>query len=1057
MSSEEVLGHLCDSLQQAKSAQLNVKYYSWKYACCVALLPKSGYLHYKGMMAMAPVSSKAIHIWDITYRKEGAEPFCLSEALGSVLKKVYFKDYLIQGAQEHVNRTLGPSYKNMDLDTKITMVNAELEKAPKPQEHLIGNNFDAKYFWPQRPWLDELKRLRREKGKMVMVGQAKQLLALRHHAAELLVLLPTRAGNVRAARDSLAQLGTGLPETQLPAVITQFPEAELTQLPSDMENMQAAVSALQVASSDINQVPDIRDMGTDQAPATEATAVQGPEADLTQPPDAVEDLVTEVPAADMADLQNTQTDFVNAPGMGDMGTDQAPATEATAVQGPEADLTQPPDAMEDLVTEVPAADMADLQNTQTDFVNAPGMGDMGTDQAPATEATAVQGPEADLTQPPDAMEDLVTEVPAADMADLQNTQTDFVNAPGMGYMGTDQAPATEATAVQGPEADLTQPPDAMEDLVTEVPAADMADLQNTQTDFVNAPGMGDMGTDQAPATEATAVQGPEADLTQPPDAVEDLVTEVPAADMADLQNTQTDFVNAPGMGDMGTDQAPATEATAVQGPEADLTQPPDAVEDLVTEVPAADMADLQNTQTDFVNAPGMGDMGTDLAPATEATAVQGPEADLTQPPDAMEELGTHLGNSCQGVTVMGQKGGQQVASSSGAGASCHLASTFMVGISADNTGGLTMGDSRASGSQGSGAHVNHSRHSIQLRQRVMTRAVARAVQEGNGTGHGMKRKAADPLESSVNQKIKQSKAPCAKTVEAEGVLRVEDDDDKDDYKTIESTVYRVYSLADVPAALARHGIVIIQVHSLKDTVGPKQLQMALRFAQKNAAPIFQDIPRDEDGNFIPERDMSGTETNFLISDFGTGQRRQIILDGPHPEILADFRGVVERELDMLRTKIMGGQTLHMNQPAILINTQTARQKPVSRQCWHTDLSEGQTGFVAIAAVQKFSLLVFPGSHIEVQECWRLQDLVQKGVISEASFKACLASHSFTAVRIYLDLGDILFMSGHTIHAGDRGTDKHPALRMHWYITDEEKRNETSQIVLYGDDFANRFR
>ncbi|GIL84515.1 hypothetical protein Vretifemale_13086, partial [Volvox reticuliferus] len=504
----------------------------------------------------------------------------------------------------------------MDLDTKITMVNAELEKAPKPQEHLIGNNFDAKYFWPQRPWLDELKRLRREKGKMVMVGQAKQLLALRHHAAELLVLLPTRAGNVRAARDSLAQLGTGLPETQLPAVITQFPEAELTQLPSDMENMQAAVSALQVASSDINQVPDIRDMGTDQAPATEATAVQGPEADLTQPPDAVEDLVTEVPAADMADLQNTQTDFVNAP--------------------------------------------------------------------------------------------------------------------------------------------------------------------------------------------------------------------------------------------------------------------------------------------------GMGDMGTDLAPATEATAVQGPEADLTQPPDAMEELGTHLGNSCQGVTVMGQKGGQ-VASSSGAGASCHLASTFMVGISADNTGGLTMGDSRASGSQGSGAHVNHSRHSIQLRQRVMTRAVARAVQEGNGTGHGMKRKAADPLESSGNQKIKQSKAPCAKTVEAEGVLRVEDDDDKDDYKTIESTVYRVYSLADVPAALARHGIVIIQVHSLKDTVGPKQLQMALRFAQKNAAPIFQDIPRDEDGNFIPERDMSGTETNFLISDFGTGQRRQIILDGPHPEILADFRGVVERELDMLRTKIMGGQ------------------------------------------------------------------------------------------------------------------------------------------------------
>ncbi|GIM01297.1 hypothetical protein Vretimale_6096, partial [Volvox reticuliferus] len=218
-----------------------------------------------------------------------------------------------------------------------------------------------------------------------------------------------------------------------------------------------------------------------------------------------------------------------------------------------------------------------------------------------------------------------------------------------------------------------------------------------------------------------------------------------------------------------------------------------------------------------------------------------------------------------------------------------------------------------------------------------------------------------------------------------------------------------------------------------------------RFAHKHAGAIFQDIPRDENGNFIPERDISGRETDVLMSDFGTGQRRQIILDGEHDEILANFRGAVETELDILRTKIMAGLTSYINPPAMLINTQSARQKPVSRQCWHTDLSEGQTGFVAIAAVQNFSLLVFPGSHKEVQECWRLQGMLKKGVISEASFKACLGSHSFKAVRMNLKLGDILFMSGHTIHAGDRGSDKHPALRMHWYVTDEEKKMKRHRL------------
>ncbi|GIM06010.1 hypothetical protein Vretimale_10420 [Volvox reticuliferus] len=367
-----------------------------------------------------------------------------------------------------------------------------------------------------------------------------------------------------------------------------------------------------------------------------------------------------------------------------------------------------------------------------------------------------------------------------------------------------------------------------------------------------------------------------------------------------------------------------------------------------------------------------------------------------------------------------------------------------------------MDDSRAPPSKGAGSDIKQGRHSLRLRQqgRVMTRAVARAMQVGNDGCQGQKRKLA--AGSLGGNKSKEQKRQCTNVVEAdEGVTTVEGDGDEDKYETIESTVYSVASFIDVPEALARHGLVLLKLDSLKNTVSEREVYMAVPFAQKHAVAIFQDIPRDENGNFIPELDDSGRETDVLVSDYGTGQRRQIILNSDHAEILANFRDVVERELDRVRMQ-MGGQTLRVNPPSLLINTQTARQQPVSRQCWHTDLSEGQTGYVAIAAVQKFSLLVFPGSHKEVQECWRLQDLVKRGVISEASFKACLGSHSFKAVRMNLELGDILFMSGHTIHAGDRGTDKHPGLRMHWYVTDDEKKNETSQIVLYGDDFAKRF-
>ncbi|GIL83617.1 hypothetical protein Vretifemale_12283 [Volvox reticuliferus] len=573
--------------------------------------------------------------------------------------------------------------------------------------------------------------------------------------------------------------------------------------------------------------------------------------------------------------------------------------------------------------------------------------------------------------------------------------------------------------------------------------------------------MDDLGTLVVPATEATALQQyPEANHTQQPVGDEERGMEVPATEVPDFQIPETDITQPPAdMHDLGTQVVPATEATALQQyPEANHTQQPAVgAEERGMEVPATEVPDLQ--------IPEEATASDNEEAATEVMAAE--LADLHNTvADNAEDVRTHHHNGGQGITDREKAGQQESASGSApaAGLSCQTASTVQVATvsaaAADNTVpttcGRTMDDSRAPPSKGAGSDIKQGRHSLRLRQqgRVMTRAVARAMQVGNDGCQGQKRKLA--AGSLGGNKSKEQKRQCTNVVEAdEGVTTVEGDGDEDKYETIESTVYSVASFIDVPEALARHGLVLLKLDSLKNTVSEREVYMAVPFAQKHAVAIFQDIPRDENGNFIPELDDSGRETDVLVSDYGTGQRRQIILNSDHAEILANFRDVVERELDRVRMQ-MGGQTLRVNPPSLLINTQTARQQPVSRQCWHTDLSEGQTGYVAIAAVQKFSLLVFPGSHKEVQECWRLQDLVKRGVISEASFKACLGSHSFKAVRMNLELGDILFMSGHTIHAGDRGTDKHPGLRMHWYVTDDEKKNETSQIVLYGDDFAKRF-
>ncbi|GIL68898.1 hypothetical protein Vafri_22157 [Volvox africanus] len=252
----------------------------------------------------------------------------------------------------------------------------------------------------------------------------------------------------------------------------------------------------------------------------------------------------------------------------------------------------------------------------------------------------------------------------------------------------------------------------------------------------------------------------------------------------------------------------------------------------------------------------MEDMGTEVVSATEVTILR--EPDVTQPPDdGIEDVETcQQGNKRVEGIMVEETGGQQHAASSAASgpSSCHRVSTFLVGVSADGTVPTTAGGQGgsclASGSRDAAPQqqqVNQQGgHSFLLRERMMTRAVAWAIQEGNNGGHTLKRKPGQVAESNGGSNSKKHKRLCASmVVEAadDGMtVAVEDDDNEEEYETIENAVYSVATLHDVPTALRQHGLVIVRVHRLKDTVGPTELQAAIRFAQKHADPIFQDIP-----------------------------------------------------------------------------------------------------------------------------------------------------------------------------------------------------------------------
>ncbi len=115
---------------------------------------------------------------------------------------------------------------------------------------------------------------------------------------------------------------------------------------------------------------------------------------------------------------------------------------------------------------------------------------------------------------------------------------------------------------------------------------------------------------------------------------------------------------------------------------------------------------------------------------------------------------------------------------------------------------------------------------------------------------------------------------------------------------------------------------------------------------------------------------------------------------------------------------------------LLHSAQAPRLQPVGTQTFYTSLRAEQQCVVAIAAVQPAELLVRIAGHTSFEEYrW---------------WKAAVGGDPDLGLQTWLDMedtfrafplqpGDVLFLGGHTVQAGDPRMDGSPSLGLHWYL------------------------
>ncbi|KXZ41537.1 hypothetical protein GPECTOR_408g247 [Gonium pectorale] len=247
-----------------------------------------------------------------------------------------------------------------------------------------------------------------------------------------------------------------------------------------------------------------------------------------------------------------------------------------------------------------------------------------------------------------------------------------------------------------------------------------------------------------------------------------------------------------------------------------------------------------------------------------------------------------------------------------------------------------------------------------------------------------------------------------------------------------------------------------------------------------ATPVFKDVMVDKKGQLVLEKG-----SDLWAADVGSSLRCQYVFNLPRMKGATAAGSSVEDEggddegsneaedgtdakvakgLRESAEEVLMGVAAAMKMPcarpsapALLVNKQKPRGPPVECQAPHLDLGRKQKGISAILALEAFSLLVYPGSEAVVKEFWRRLDHVSSGDHSPEDMDAWLASRKFRALRMKVEPGDIILLSGHTVHAGDRGEHGHMALRIHWYVTESlYEENETTPLKTLSSEFAEMF-
>ncbi|KXZ41562.1 hypothetical protein GPECTOR_392g208 [Gonium pectorale] len=289
----------------------------------------------------------------------------------------------------------------------------------------------------------------------------------------------------------------------------------------------------------------------------------------------------------------------------------------------------------------------------------------------------------------------------------------------------------------------------------------------------------------------------------------------------------------------------------------------------------------------------------------------------------------------------------------------------------------------------------------------------------------------------------------------------------DDYDTIHRQLTQV-------------GIAVIDVPGLEEAITDEVYSSVLEFNIQNDAEIFQRLMKDRRGNLMKEK----TSGRFVV-DCDNNQRRQAYVTEDVECVIKPVRGLVEPYLRRIADGIPQPQPkevptgivnrlrgeratatdpqvqqkpvlevtsnhYYVHMPVVLRNSQADGQDPVTEQAAHMDMPDWIEGFVGITALEggvTINVAMGSGPLIAIYDRF---DKIPKRTLLEML-------PNFNLMRVELEVGQVLLLGGNCVHAGDRGLDKKHSLRVHWYVMNYEKTDDTNIMGIWGKEFENHFK